>query len=84
MLNHRFIGDTYRAIVTLLTPRRLLYARELHDSVNGLGTDEHAISEILGSMNASEIADVSAIYLDGTERDDNYFPPPLVLINISV
>lgn len=77
ILEHRFMGDICRAVVALLTPHQQLYAHALHDSVDGLGTDEHAISEILGSTSSPEIKKISAIYEDGTEPDANNVIPLL-------
>lgn len=43
------------------------YAKELHHALTGLGTDEKAIAEILGSLNHTEIQDIATIYQKGKQ-----------------
>lgn len=50
-----------------MIPNDHFYAYHLHHAMEGFGTDELAISEVLGIMNRDEILKVSAVYKDGKQ-----------------
>uniref|UniRef100_A0A0B6YTW9 Annexin n=1 Tax=Arion vulgaris TaxID=1028688 RepID=A0A0B6YTW9_9EUPU len=55
-------GDFEEVCVAMLTPPRILDARELHDAISGAGTDETTIIEVLCTKNNTEIEEIKAVY----------------------
>lgn len=67
-------GDLETAVVGLMLTKHQFYANELHDALSGLGTDDKALAEILGSLDRTEIQDIAAVYKKGKRICDwNFF-----------
>ncbi|CAG5114608.1 unnamed protein product, partial [Candidula unifasciata] len=61
-LKSELTGDFEKVCVALLTPLRVLDARELHDAICGAGTDETTIIEVLCTKTNEEIKQIKEAY----------------------
>ncbi|XP_023245332.1 annexin B9 [Copidosoma floridanum] len=61
-LKDELSGDFKKLVVALMTPPLVYYAEEMHDAMDGLGTDEDAIVEILCTLNNNEIKEMTTFY----------------------
>lgn len=61
-------GKILDVIQYLFWPREKMYAREFHDAVQGLGTDEKALIEMCASLEGYELRRVNGAYITLYEK----------------
>uniref|UniRef100_A0A3P9IY69 Annexin n=1 Tax=Oryzias latipes TaxID=8090 RepID=A0A3P9IY69_ORYLA len=68
-LKYELTGKFERLIVSLMRTPAYLDAKEIHDAVKGVGTNERCLIEILASRNNKQTQDMVAAYKDAYGRD---------------
>ncbi|XP_069754121.1 annexin A6 [Narcine bancroftii] len=68
-LKYELTGKFERLIVGLMKPPAVHDAKELRDAIEGLGTDENCVIEILASRNNKQIHELTKAYKEVYESD---------------
>lgn len=67
-LFQEYDGKILDVIQYLFWPKEKMYAREFHDAVQGLGTDERALRELCASLEGYELRRVNGAYIHMYEK----------------
>uniref|UniRef100_A0A3Q3BJR1 Annexin n=1 Tax=Kryptolebias marmoratus TaxID=37003 RepID=A0A3Q3BJR1_KRYMA len=68
-LKYELTGKFERLIVSLMRTPAYHDAKEIHDAVKGLGTNERCLIEVLASRNNKQVHEMVAAYKDAYDRD---------------
>ncbi|CAB1337565.1 unnamed protein product, partial [Coregonus sp. 'balchen'] len=68
-LKYELTGKFERLIVSLMRPQAYHDAKEIHDAIEGAGTDEKCLIEVLASRNNEQIHDLVEAYKDAYGSD---------------
>jgi annexin A7/11 len=68
-LKSELSGKFADVIVACMMPLEQYYAKELHNAMAGLGTNEETLIEILCSVNNAQIQAIKSFY----QQSNNYF-----------
>ncbi|CAB1324821.1 unnamed protein product, partial [Coregonus sp. 'balchen'] len=68
-LKYELTGKFERLIVSLMRPQAYHDAKEIHDAIEGAGTDEKCLIEVLASRNNQQIHDLVEAYKDAYGSD---------------
>ncbi|XP_067899155.1 annexin A6 [Heterodontus francisci] len=68
-LKYELTGKFERLIIGLMKPPAVYDAKELRDAIQGLGTDEKSVIEILASRNNKQIHELTKAYKEVYESD---------------